>query len=298
MREEKHIRIQSVKADWLQKRNIHLDVLRLDEWHPVVSGNKWFKLRLYLQDALAKGFTTVATFGGAYSNHIVATAFACREEGLQSTGIIRGEQPKQLSHTLLRAEEYGMRLQFVSQEEYREKEKIKALFPDVYWINEGGYGELGAAGAAGILSLVNEWETYTHIVCAVGTGTTMAGLVKQALPHQTVVGFSALKNNTGLEQEVRKLMQEPDQRKPFSLVHDYHFGGYAKYNAALLDSMNEVWQQHRLPLDFVYTAKAFYGLQDMIKKGEVFPAGSRVLFIHTGGLQGNESLLKETLSFS
>ncbi len=298
MKEEKRIAVQHIKADWLKKRKIHLDVLRLDEWHLVVSGNKWFKLQYYLREAKEKGFAAVATFGGAYSNHIVATAFACKEEGLQSIGIIRGEKPKRFSHTLLNAEAYGMHLQFVSREEYRKKEELKALFPQAYWINEGGYGELGAAGAANILPLADDWKIYTHIACAVGTGTTLAGLITKALSNQTMIGFSALKNNAGLEGEVRELLSEPDASKPFRIIHDYHFGGYAKYNAALLDYMNDVWKQHHLPLDFVYTAKAFYGLQDMIEKEDVFTIGSRILFIHTGGLQGNESLGNQVLTFS
>ena len=290
MKEINGIAVQNIQAGWLQQNRVHLDVLRLDEWHPVVSGNKWFKLQHYLQEAKEKGFASIATFGGAYSNHIVATAFACKETGLPSIGIIRGEKPKQLSHTLVNAEAYGMQLQFVSREAYREKETIKASLPDVYWIGEGGYGELGARGAADILPLADDWETYTHIVCAVGTGTTLAGLIKRALPHQTIIGFSALRNNTGIEEEINKLLSESEKAKPWLIVHDYPFGGYAKYNAALLDYMNEVWQQYQLPLDFVYTAKAFYGLQDMIEKEDIFNAGSRILFIHTGGLQGNESL--------
>lgn len=297
MKELKRVFLQNIQAPWLQEKAVHLDVLRLDEWHPVVSGNKWFKLQHYLGDAKEKGFNTIATFGGAYSNHIVAVAFACREEGLQSVGIIRGERPKQLSHTLLHAEAYGMELQFVSREEYRDKEKIKASFPEVYWINEGGYGELGAAGAGDILLLAEDWKNYTHIACAVGTGTTLAGLIKQSPPHQTVIGFSALKNNTALKEEVKKLLPQSAKPNQWRIVHNYHFGGYAKYNAALLDFMNDVWMQHQLPLDFVYTAKAFYGLQDMIEKGDTFSTNSRILFIHTGGLQGNESLPKEALSF-
>lgn len=298
MKEDKTIVVQNIQARWLHERNTYLDVLRLDEWHPVVSGNKWFKLKYYLQDAKEKGYNTIATFGGAYSNHIVAAAFACQEEGLQSIGIIRGEKPAAFSHTLLNAESYGMQLHFVSRSQYQDKENSKSLFPDAYWIDEGGYGELGADGAADILSLADDRETYTHIVCAVGTGTTVAGLLKMALSHQTMTGFSALKNNYTLADEVKELLNDPDKQKPFFLIHDYSFGGYAKYNTALIGYMNEIWQQHRLPLDFVYTAKAFYGMQDMIEKGTLFTEGSRILFIHTGGLQGNVSLPEGALSFS
>ena len=139
--------MQTVEAEWLQQQDVQLQVLRLDEWHPVVSGNKWFKLRYYLEEAMAKGYGTVATFGGAYSNHIVATAFACKEARLKSIGVIRGEEPSTLSHTLQQASALGMQLLFISREAYKNREAAKAKFTDAYWINEGGYGSLGAEGS-------------------------------------------------------------------------------------------------------------------------------------------------------
>ena len=291
------IKIQTIEAGWLQQWNVSLNVLRLDEWHKIVSGNKWFKLKYYLHNALQKEHGTIATFGGPYSNHIVATAFACKEMNLQSIGVIRGEKPQTLSHTLLQAQAYGMQLHFVSREQYKNKASIKGLFKDVYWVEEGGYGIMGAAGAADILKLVDGIESYTHIACAVGTGTTLAGLIDAALPHQTVIGFSALKNNLSIRKEVEQLLSKKNGQKQMLMMHDYHFGGYAKYNFDLLNFMNEMWQQHHLPLDFVYTAKAMYGLQDVIANGNSIPADSRVLFIHTGGLQGNLSLPKKALTF-
>ncbi len=297
MKKERSITVQRIEAEWLRQHSIVLDVLRLDKWHPTVSGNKWFKLQYYLKDARDKSYSAIATFGGAYSNHIVATAFACREMELNCIGIIRGEEPPMLSHTLCEAQEYGMQLTFMSREKYRDKEAIKTLRNDVYWINEGGYGALGADGASEILRLINDIEAYSYLVCAVGTGTTLAGMIKNALPHQTVFGFSALRNNRSLEEEVKQLLSEEERRKKFAVIHDYHFGGYAKYTPALLSYMNAVWQEHHLPLDFVYTAKALYGLEDMIRKDEIVPL-SHILFVHTGGLQGNKSLPENTLLFS
>lgn len=297
MKNWKPVRIQVIEAEWLQEQKISLSILRLDEWHTVVSGNKWFKLQYYLKDAAARHCTTIATFGGAYSNHIVATAFACKEMKLQSIGIIRGERPEILSHTLQTAQAYGMKLQFTTREAYRQKDAIKATYNNVYWINEGGYGKPGALGAGDILSLVENIGNYTHIACATGTGTTLAGMISAALPHQTIIGFSALKNNWSLENEVRQLLSDEKKQKPFTIVHDYPFGGYAKHTPDLLAYLREVWQQHSLPLDFVYTGKAFYGLQDMIINKKI-PGGSRILFIHTGGLQGNLSLPKQALPFS
>lgn len=291
------IDVQPIKADWLQQKSIALNVLRLDELHPVVSGNKWFKLQYYLQDAVANGYNTIGTFGGAYSNHIVATAFACKEKKLFCIGMIRGEEPQHLSHTLLQAQQYGMKLQFISREAYRNKAAVTEENESVYWINEGGYGSLGAAGAADIRQCVLQWNNYTHIVCATGTGTTLAGLINSALPHQTIIGISALKKNVSITEEVQHLLTTDGHKNAFFISHQYHFGGYAKYTTKLLQFMNEVWQKHGLPTDFVYTAKALYGLQDMILHTQTMPSGSRVLFIHTGGLQGNLSLPESVLAF-
>jgi len=195
---------------------ISSDILRLDLLHPVVSGNKWFKLQYYLQEALDTGKTTVASFGGAYSNHIVAMAFAAKELGLQSIGVIRGEADSTLSPTLLQAKEYGMQLRFVDRERYRNKEKIMQEWnnPGLYWINEGGYGPIGAKGAADILTILDT-SRYTHIVCAVGTGTMMAGLIKTAGSRQAVVGISVLKNHVALENEIRWLLGPTEKQRPF-----------------------------------------------------------------------------------
>jgi 1-aminocyclopropane-1-carboxylate deaminase len=292
---EKEVRVQSLHTQWLDEHKVKLDVLRLDEVHPVVSGNKWYKLYFYLQEAIAQQYDAIATFGGAYSNHIAAAAYACKASGLRSIGIIRGEEPVVYSHTLLQAKAYGMQLHFVSREAYRQKETLKTLYPAAYWINEGGYGKEGAAGAGLILQQVPQLRQYTHITCAVGTGTTLAGMITAALPYQTIMGISALKGYAALENDVRKLLPI-DNHHRFVIVHDYHFGGYAKHNTMLLEYMDEMWKTHRLPLDFVYTAKALYGTEALIRSN-IIPQGSHVLIVHTGGLQGNLSLPAGTLSF-
>lgn len=290
-----HITLQPIRANWLPA-SVTADVLRLDKIHPVVSGNKWFKLKYYLQEARIKGFDTVATFGGAYSNHIVAAAYASREYGFKSIGIIRGEKPGQLNSTLLNAGNYDMQLQFVSRAYFKNKEDIKKQLNNVYWINEGGYGNNGAKGAGEILQLVKDIENYSHIICAVGTGTMFAGLVNSAKPTQEMVGISVLKNNFSVEDEVKGLLDDKAAGKHFTILHDYHFGGYAKHPPQLLAFMRDTWYACRLPTDIVYTAKTFYGLQHLISTNKI-PAGSRVLMIHSGGLQGNDSLQKGMLPF-
>ncbi len=285
---------QHINADWLTHKNVLLDVLRLDAIHKTISGNKWFKLKYYLEDARQKNITSIATFGGAYSNHIVATAFTCKMMGLKSLGIIRGEEAQQLSHTLIAAKNYGMRLVFVKREEYKIFDKN--IFPNVYWIPEGGYGEKGVQGAEEIFEFVQDKESYTHIVCAVGTGTTLAGIIKAANPQQEAIGISVMKNNFSLGSEISDLLNEDDKQKNFRIIHHHHFGGYAKHTKELLSFMNETWQQHQLQTDFVYTAKTFFSIKNMIQN-ELIPRGSRVLMVHTGGLQGDLSLPPDALQF-
>lgn len=276
-----------------------MDVLRLDLLHPVISGNKWFKLKYYLQEAVNTGKKILVTFGGAYSNHIVAAAAAAKEQGLQSAGIIRGEKGVHPSPTLMDAMGFGMELYYTTRENYKTKQIPSLLLEshdpgDLYFIPEGGYGEKGAAGAEDILDLV-ELSDYSHIMAAAGTGTMLAGLIRGSLDHQQVTGIPVLKNNFSLEQEIEKLLP-PEKKHRFTLLYDYHFGGYAKYTRGQTVFMNEWYQRTGIPSDFVYTAKLFFAVQDLVEK-KYFPGGSRLLVIHSGGLQGNRSLDKGTLIF-
>lgn len=273
--------------------SVDISVLRLDEVHPVISGNKWFKLRYYIDEAKSTGKKNIVTFGGAWSNHIVATAAACHMNGLTSTGLIRGEEPTQLSPTLLQASQYGMKLVFLSRAAYTEKH-VPAEFDNDYFIAEGGYGPTGAMGAATILD--HSSASYTHYCCAVGTGTMMAGIINRSSPQQQVTGISVMKNNRQLDDMVANLVLAENKSRSWQLLHDYHFGGYAKYEPALLQFMNDFYRETGIPSDFVYTGKLFYAVNDLARKG-YFPQGSRLLLIHSGGLQGNASLRKGTLMF-
>ena len=290
-----NINLQPINANWLPE-NILVDVLRLDKIHPVVSGNKWFKLKYYLADAAEKGFDTLATFGGAYSNHIVAVAFACMEQGFKSIGIIRGEMPAKPSPTLQNAADYGMQLQFVSRQIFKDKEQLKQQLNNIYWINEGGYGSLGVKGAGEIVDTVKDFKNYSHIICAVGTGTMFAGIANNSGPGQTIIGISVLKNNFSINVEIQDLLDDKAMTGRLNIVHEYHFGGYAKHPPQLIDFMKETWYDSHLPTDIVYSAKTFYALRQLIMHDQI-PAGSKVLMIHSGGLQGNVSLQKGMLPF-
>lgn len=276
-----------------------VDVLRLDLLHPVVSGNKWFKLKYYLDDAEKKGKKFILTFGGAYSNHIVATAAAAKCKGLKSIGVIRGQKAPALSYSLQDAVKLGMELFFISREAYKGKripDAISAAYPanEVYIVPEGGYGDHGMSGAKEIL-LKNDAAAYTHIISAVGTGTTLAGLAAAALPHQKIIGMSALKNNFSIVTEVNALL--PAQKKSsFEILYHFHFGGYARYTDELLLFMNNLYSASRIPTDFVYTGKTFYGVFELLHRN-YFAAGDKILLVHTGGLQGNRSLNDGVLIF-
>jgi 1-aminocyclopropane-1-carboxylate deaminase len=280
-----NIVLQDISPSWLPD-NIQAAMLRLDLLHPEVSGNKWFKLKYNLE---AAGNRTILTFGGAYSNHIAATAAACKLAGLPAVGIIRGEKPATLSHTLQQAIADGMQLEFISREAYRQKDTTNwnVRYPDAYIVPEGGNNEAGARGCRDILSLADT-SSFTHILCAVGTGTTLAGLISSALPHQQVQGYVVLKGAEYLKEQVAQLTQGTN----WQLVHDYHGGGYAKTTPELISFINNFYRETQIPLDVVYTGKLVRGFSQ-----SHFPPGSKILLIHTGGLQGNLSLTPGILTF-
>ncbi|MBL7747273.1 MAG: pyridoxal-phosphate dependent enzyme [Chitinophagaceae bacterium] len=276
------------------EKDITVTILRLDKVHPLISGNKIFKLRYYLEEAKLLDRKKIITFGGAWSNHILATAAACQLAGFEATAYIRGEEPATRSSTLTEASQLGMKLIFVAREEYtRQKRKLADETGDAYIIHEGGYGTKGAEGAATIAQHFHQ-SGYTHICCAAGTGTMTAGLLMSALPVQEVISISVLKNNLQLETDIQALAGTCTGQ--LTTIHDYHFGGYAKYKPELIHFMNEWYRRSMIPSDFVYTGKLFFAIDDLIKNN-FFPPGSKILLVHSGGLQGNTSLSKGTLIF-
>lgn len=284
----KDVFIQQHDDKCFKNADVQLKILRLDKIHPVISGNKWFKLKYYLQQAKEHNYAVVATFGGAFSNHILATAYACNKQNIKCIGYIRGEKPKHFSQTLFDAQALNMQLEFLSREEYAHKNKIADANTSVFFIPEGGYGAMGAKGAAEILQLVPNISNYNYIVCATGTGTMLAGIANASMPHQQCIGISVMKNNFSLQNEASALVKN-ETKSRIEILHDYHFSGYAKYTKPLIDFMNAMRSNHHLPLDFVYTAKALYAVYQLTEK-KYFHPGSNILFIHSGGLQGNRSL--------
>ena len=289
-----NINIQAVPSFCL--KDIQLAVLRLDELHPIVSGNKWFKLKYYLQQAQEENADTIASFGGPYSNHLVALAFAAKKYNLQSVGYVRSNEDEPITPTLQEAKQYGMHLKFLGRNNFQllKTELLENnVTSNTYFVDEGGYGTLGAKGAATILS--NEkTNSYSHIICAVGTGTMMAGLINAAKPHQHVIGIPVLKNEATIRNEITQLIT--NKETPFTLLHDFHLGGYAKTNQAQFDFMNLLWATEKIPTDMVYTSKLFMAVKSLLANNYFSPT-AKILMIHSGGLQGNRSLPAGTLLF-
>jgi 1-aminocyclopropane-1-carboxylate deaminase len=292
------IDIQPLKSRIADEHNISVDMLRLDAIHPIVSGNKLFKLTYFLEQAKNSTHKQIITFGGAYSNHLAATAFACSNAGLKSVGIVRGEKPEKLSHTLKLCLENKMYLEFISRSEYLHintnnfTDELIKKFGSHILIPEGGFSKKGANGAA---LICNHYylKNYSHVCCAIGTATTFAGLIKGSF-REMIIGFSVLKNLLDVEERLRYL--NVSSSKKYSIIPDYHFGGYAKKNSELISFMNSFYNNNKIPLDFVYTGKMMFGVHDLIAKN-YFPQGSKILCIHTGGLQGNKSLPDIMLNF-
>ncbi len=271
----------------LPTNKVSLYLRREDLIHPFVSGNKFRKLKYNLLQAKKEGKTKLLTFGGAFSNHIAAVAAAGRMFDFETIGIIRGEELRlkpEVNPTLSFAKDCDMLLDFISREKYRDKEmpsfiaSLKAMYGDFYLLPEGGTNDLALRGCGEILT--QEDTSFTHICVAVGTGGTIAGIINAALPNQKIIGFPALKGSF-LSDDIRKFVN----KEAWELIHEYHFGGYGKINEALIRFINGFYQQKSIPLDPIYTGKMMYGIFDLIEKG-YFSKGSKILAIHTGGLQG------------
>ncbi len=296
------IPVNAIIHPLLEGKNISLSIVRLDMIHPIVSGNKLFKLKYFLEAAMASPTKRIITFGGAYSNHLVATAFACKSAGIKCTGIVRGEKTVTPSHTLQHCEEYGMSLHFLSRSDYNHRQSneikmwIREKWGEHILVPDGGYHPLGAKGAAHIMDIVNQIPGITHIGVDIGTATTIAGILTNLLPCQKVTGISALKGMTDIEERIMYLTENKADLNKLAISHEYHFGGYAKKNDILISFMNNLYHEHNIPTDFVYTAKLIYGIIDRIRNG-MYPPDSHIACIHGGGLQGNLSLAPGTLIF-
>ncbi|MFN7098847.1 MAG: 1-aminocyclopropane-1-carboxylate deaminase/D-cysteine desulfhydrase [Flavobacterium sp.] len=267
--------------------SISVTIKREDLLHPFVSGNKFRKLKYNIVQAIAEKQDTILTFGGAFSNHIAAVAYAGKVNKIKTIGIIRGEEVSDKiaeNPTLKFAKECGMHFEFISRTQYHDKDtpaflaSLQEQFGTFYLLPEGGTNALAIKGCEEILTTAD--HEFDFVCCAVGTAGTISGLINSALPHQKVLGFPALKGDF-LNNEIRNFVHQDN----WELITDYHFGGYGKINEELVTFINGFYDQFNIPLDPVYTSKTVFGVMNLITKG-YFPDNSNVLIIHTGGLQG------------
>ena len=285
--ETNQVRNQIIPLEAFSISNFNLVIKREDQLHPDISGNKLRKLKYNILEAKRLNKSTLLTFGGAYSNHIAAVAALGKEYGFKTIGIIRGEElvdKVSINATLSFAESCGMLLYFISREEYRKKdelfffENLKSIYGDFYVLPEGGTNDFAVKGCAEILT--NKDTSFDYVCSSVGTGGTIAGLIKSSNSLQTILGFSALKG-TFQTSYINKFTR----KKNYRILDDYCFGGYAKVNTELIEFMNDFKNKTAVSLDPIYTGKMIFGIFDLINKG-YFKENSTILAVHTGGLQG------------
>ena len=283
--------MKSINQVLLKLPELTLSIKREDLIHPFISGNKYRKLKYNLLQAHQEKQTTLLTFGGAFSNHIAAVAAAGKEYGFRTIGIVRGEELEGKvaeNPTLQFARNCGMELDFISRETYRRKEdpafleNLHQKWSSFYLLPEGGTNALAVKGCQEIL---NEADAeFDFICCAVGTGGTISGLINSTKSHQKVLGFPALKGDF-LNEEIRKFATN----NRWELIKEYHFGGYGKITSELVGFINKQFLETKVPFDPIYTGKMFFGVIDLIQKN-YFPKGSKILLIHTGGIQGIQGM--------
>lgn len=274
----------------INPNNIRLFIKREDQIHPVISGNKWRKLKYNLEKAKKEEYTTLLTFGGAYSNHIHALAGAAKEYKFQSIGIIRGEEHLPLNPTLRQAAKMGMKLYYMDRTAYRNKhtqqaiDELKDLFGDFYLVPEGGTNELAIKGASEIVTGIE--GSYDYVVAPCGTAGTITGIIAGLNGRAKAIGVGVLKGDfhaIDIAQWLEKIGKS--SLKNWSIDTSYHFGGYAKYDWELIKFINSFKKNYSIQLDPIYTGKMMFALFDLIAKGR-FEKAAKILAIHTGGLQG------------
>jgi len=303
------IKLQRINDKLFKEKKLKLYILRLDQTDQFISGNKWFKLKYNLIEAKKHNYQTLLTFGGAYSNHIHATAMAAKRNNFSSIGVIRGEATTPLNQTLTDARNMGMHLHFINRKDYRNKNNPDFLdslirhfsnidngkYGQIYLVPEGGSNTLALKGASEIPSLIDLDYEYLCLPC--GTGGTLAGVTIGLRNQHEILGFPALKGADFLNNDINSLLEKYDDKysqntrkyNNWLLNLQYHFGGFGKKNQQLLDFIDRFYQQHHIELDFVYTGKMMFGIYELCQNN-YFKANTSIVAIHTGGTQGNRSL--------
>ncbi|TKB47872.1 1-aminocyclopropane-1-carboxylate deaminase/D-cysteine desulfhydrase [Thalassotalea mangrovi] len=292
--------IQSIEHPLLQQQRIKVWVKRDDLIHPIISGNKWRKLTANIENCIALGQNQVVSFGGAYSNHIHALAFAGKQFGIKTTGIIRGESRYASNYTLRWAEHWGMQLRFVNRNTYRLREDpvflsdLQRQFPLARIIPEGGSNKLALRGVGQLIDELDKQLSFDYLLCPVGSGGTLAGLIQGSDNRHQILGISVLKQQDYLHAQVEHLLDNPQRYRNWQILNQYHCGGYGKFQPSHLQKMCDLQQQLSLPIEPVYSGKMLLAFWEMMQQHQFAP-GSRIVLLHTGGLQGLGGMLERGL---
>jgi len=289
--------LTEISDRFLSEKKLKLFIKRDDLIDNYISGNKFFKLKFNLIEATKKNYTTLLSFGGAYSNHIYALAYAGKKFGFKTIGVIRGEEHLPLNPTLQFADECGMQLYYLSRSDYRNKYSdeiisiLKNIFGDFYLLPEGGSNHLAVLGCSEIPGRIN--IDYNYLFCACGTGGTLAGIINGSDKIKNkIIGIAVLKNASFLIDEIKKL--SCSENSNWQVLLDFHFGGYAKFNSELINFIKDFEMKFNIPLEPIYTGKMIYAIYKLAEKN-FFEPGSIIVAYHSGGLQGLKGLLQRKI---
>lgn len=290
--------LQSIKHPLFTKYRVKVSIKRDDQIHPIISGNKWRKLYYNLQLAKEKKYQGILSFGGCYSNHLHALAYACQQQQLNALAIVRGESKNQDNYTLSWAKHWEMKLSFVDRHTYRKRQDpdylndLQQYYPDYLIIPEGGSNQLALKGVGEIINELNEQTIFDHLLVPVGSGGTLAGLVKQDNNQHNILGIAVLKQSDYLLNEVKNLLKEDSKYHRWSIANDYHGGGYAKFSSDDANKILQFSKEIAIQFEPIYSGKMLLGLFDLLEKG-YFKTNQHIVLLHTGGLQGIAGLIEQ-----
>lgn len=297
----KNSKLQRVLHPLFKKHQLIVSIKRDDNIHPIISGNKWRKLKFNLRFAEENNYRGIISFGGSFSNHIHALAFACQQQGLKSIGIIRGEQTYASNYTLSMAQQWGMKLNFVDRKTYRLREDTDYLkdlqkkYPDYLLVPEGGSNKLALGGVGEIITELNQQCEFDTLLTPVGSGGTLAGLIQADNNQHQILGISVLKQEGYLTEQINSLLgNHYSHFNNWQILSEFHRGGYAKFSKEDEGRIVDFNRQTGFVFEPVYSGKMILALLDLIERG-YFIKGQRIVLLHTGGLQGIGGMLERKL---